>query len=128
MPTGTKAGQTVSVSVTTGSVANAVFVNSAAITTVGTRHTVTVVANGTQQTRAVEIGLAGDQTTQITSGLTAGEQVAVTATSTTGSGTGTGRGTFPGGGTGFGGGGAGFGGGGAGVGGGARGATTGGGR
>ena len=82
VPTGAKVGQTVSVSVTTGSVENAVYVNSAAITTVGTRHTVTVVSNGTQETRQVEIGLEGDEATQITSGVTAGEQVVLKTTST----------------------------------------------
>ncbi|MEU4427834.1 efflux RND transporter periplasmic adaptor subunit [Actinoplanes sp. NPDC024001] len=86
VPTGAKVGQTVSVSVTTGSVENAVLVNAAALTTVGNRHTVTVVANGVQETRSVEIGLEGDSATEITSGLTAGEQVVVrtTATSTSG--------------------------------------------
>jgi macrolide-specific efflux system membrane fusion protein len=82
VPTGAKVGQTVSVSVTTGSVADATFVNSAAVTTVGTRHTVTVVTNGTQETRQVEIGLEGDEATQITSGVTVGEAV-VLKTSTT---------------------------------------------
>jgi multidrug efflux pump subunit AcrA (membrane-fusion protein) len=94
VPSGAKPGQTVSVSVTTGTAADAIFVNSAAITTVGNRHTVTVVANGQREVRAVEIGLKGDQTTQITSGLQPGEEVAVvTASSTAGSG----AGGFPGG-------------------------------
>lgn len=95
VPTGAKPGQTVSVSVVTGEVADAVYVNAAAVTTVGNRHSVTVLAGGVQETRTVEIGLEGDQATQITSGLTAGEQVVITtASSTTGSGTG----GFPGGG------------------------------
>ncbi|MFD1369431.1 efflux RND transporter periplasmic adaptor subunit [Actinoplanes sichuanensis] len=118
VPTGAKVGQTVSVSVTTGSKENVVLVNAAAITTVGNRHTVTVVANGVQENRSVEIGLEGDSATEVTSGLTAGEQVVVKTTSTsTGSGTQQGGG-FPGGGTGFGGGG--FNGGGAAPGGGGR--------
>ena len=97
VPAGAKVGQTVSVMVTTGSVANALMVNSAAVTTVGTVHTVNVVVNGQAERRAVEIGLKGDQTTQITSGLQAGEMVEITtAATTTGSGTG-----FPGGGGGF---------------------------
>jgi len=83
VPTGAKPGQTVSVSVVTGEVADAVYVNAAALTTVGNRHTVTVLANGVQETRSVEIGLEGDQATQITSGLTAGEQVVITTASTT---------------------------------------------
>jgi macrolide-specific efflux system membrane fusion protein len=95
VPAGAKPGQTVSVSVVTGEVADAVFVNAAAVTTIGTRHTVTVLANGTQEVRQVEIGLEGDQATQITSGLTAGEQVVITTTATTTGGT---TGGFPGGG------------------------------
>ncbi|WP_236049546.1 efflux RND transporter periplasmic adaptor subunit [Paractinoplanes ovalisporus] len=100
VPTGAKAGQTVSVAVTTGSVENAVMVNAAAITTVGNRHSVTVVANGAQEVRQVEIGLEGDSATQITSGVEAGEQVQLTATSSTTTGGGT-QGGFPGGGAGF---------------------------
>jgi len=95
VPTGAKPGQTVSVSVVTGEVADAIYVNAAALTTVGNRHTVTVLANGVQEVRAVEIGLEGDQATQITSGLTAGEQVVITTASTT---TGSTTGGFPGGG------------------------------
>lgn len=105
VPAGAKAGQTVSVSVTTGSVENATFVNSAAITTVGNRHTVTVLSNGQQEVRPVEIGLEGDQATQITSGVEAGEQVVLKTTSTgTSGGNGFPGGGFPGGGN-FGGGG-----------------------
>ena len=94
VPPGAKVGQTVSVAVTTGSVADATFVNSAAITTVGNRHSVTVLANGVPEVRSVEIGLEGDEATQITSGVEAGEQVVLKAATTT---TGTGN-QFPGGG------------------------------
>ncbi|GAA3350080.1 HlyD family efflux transporter periplasmic adaptor subunit [Amorphoplanes nipponensis] len=94
VPAGARPGQTVSVAVVTGEVTDAVYVNAAALTTVGNRHTVTVLAGGVQQVRAVEIGLEGDQVTQITSGLTPGEQVVIT---TTGATTGT-TGGFPGGG------------------------------
>jgi macrolide-specific efflux system membrane fusion protein len=117
VPAGAKVGQTVSVSVTTGSKENVVLVNAAALTTVGNRHTVTVVADGVQENRSVEIGLEGDSATEITSGLTAGEQVVVKTTSTTTGGNQQGGG-FPGGGSGFGGGG--FNGGGGGPGGGGR--------
>jgi membrane fusion protein, macrolide-specific efflux system len=100
IPTGAKVGQTVSVSVTTGSVANAVYVNSAAVTTVGNRHTVTVLNNGVQQVTPVEIGLEGDEATQITSGVEAGQQVVLKTTTTSTSGTNgfPGGGNFPGGG------------------------------
>src|SRR5690349_7122104 len=49
VPTGAKPGQTVSVSVVTGEVSDAVYVNAAAVTTVGNRHTVTVLADGVQE-------------------------------------------------------------------------------
>jgi macrolide-specific efflux system membrane fusion protein len=95
VPSGAKPGQTVSVSVVTGEAQNAVYVNSAAVTSVGNRHTVTVESNGQQQIVPVEIGLQGDTTTQITSGLQPGQEVAVTvASSTSGSGTGFGGGRF----------------------------------
>jgi macrolide-specific efflux system membrane fusion protein len=113
VPAGAKVGQTVSVSVTTGSKEGVVYVNPAALTTVGNRHTVTVVANGVQESRSVEIGLEGDSATEITSGLTAGEQVTVKATSSSTSGSGAQMGGFPGGGGGLTGGGGNFGGGGA---------------
>ncbi|MEU4561240.1 efflux RND transporter periplasmic adaptor subunit [Actinoplanes sp. NPDC023936] len=112
VPTGAKVGQTVSVAVTTGSTENAVYVNPAALTTVGNRHTVTVVANGVQETRSVEIGLEGDSATEITSGLTAGEQVVVKTTSSSTTSGNQQQGGFPGGGGNFGGGGAAPGGGG----------------
>jgi macrolide-specific efflux system membrane fusion protein len=65
---------------------------------------VTLVANGQNEVRLVEVGVVGDTFTEVTSGLAAGEQVAI-VTSTTNSTTGTnGRGG------GFGGGGAGGGG------------------
>jgi macrolide-specific efflux system membrane fusion protein len=89
VPSGAKPGQTVSVSVVTGTAQNALFVNSAAVTSIGNRHTVTVETNGQRQIVPVEIGLQGDSTTQITAGLQAGQEVAVPlASSTSGSGTG----------------------------------------
>ncbi|WP_250037412.1 efflux RND transporter periplasmic adaptor subunit [Paractinoplanes maris] len=97
VPTGVKAGQTVSVAVTTGSVENALMVSSAAVTTAGNRHTVTVLDGAAEQVRPVEIGLVGDTVTQITSGVDAGERVVLKATTTTSTGT---RGGFPAGGTG----------------------------
>jgi macrolide-specific efflux system membrane fusion protein len=106
VPAGAKPGQTVSVSVVTGTAEDAVYVNSAAVTTAGNRHTVTVLSGGRQQVRAVEIGLEGDQATQITSGVEPGEQIVITAAAaTTGGNTarlpgGGGLGGFPGGGAG----------------------------
>jgi macrolide-specific efflux system membrane fusion protein len=104
VPAGAKPGQTVSVSVVTGTAEDAVYVNSAAVTTVGNRHTVTVSSGGGQQVRTVEIGLKGDQATQIVSGVEPGEQVVITAAAPGAGGTtarlpgGAGVGGFPGGG------------------------------
>ena len=63
------------VTVTTGSSANAVLVPNSAITTIGTRHVVTVVANGKSQVTAVTVGLAGADVSQVTAGLKVGQAV-----------------------------------------------------
>ena len=84
---------------------------------------VTVVKDGKRTTRRVETGVAGDSTTQVVSGLSAGDQVIVTSTSAAagaaasgaaGAGARTGLGGGPAGAGGLGGGGGGFGGGGGG--------------
>lgn len=76
LPTGAKPGQTVSVTVVTGTAANVTYVNSAAVTVSGSRYTVTVrKADGTTEKRTVQVGLAGDDAYEITSGLTVGEKV-----------------------------------------------------
>jgi macrolide-specific efflux system membrane fusion protein len=98
VPDNVKAGQSVEVSVTVGQVENAVYVNSAALTSVGNRHTVTVLENGQQVARTVEIGLEGDQATEIKSGLTVGERVVVRTSSTTSTSGNAPGGGFPGGG------------------------------
>lgn len=122
VPDGVRPGQTVSVSTVVGQAQDVVLVRSAALTSAGNRHLVTVLVNGSPQVRQVEIGLQGDDTTEIRSGLTVGDQVVVRlSTGTTGSGSGTGG--FPGGGLpggGFPGGGGGFRGGVGGAGGGGR--------
>ena len=63
------------VTVTTGSAANAALVPNSAITTIGTRHVVTVVANGKSQVTAVTLGLAGTDVSQVTAGLKVGQAV-----------------------------------------------------
>ncbi|MFC4069451.1 efflux RND transporter periplasmic adaptor subunit [Actinoplanes subglobosus] len=83
-PDGAKPGQTVTVSVVTGSVENAVMVNAVAVTTIGNRRTVTVLdAAGKQEVRQVQVGLEGDDAAQITSGLASGERVVIPTTTTT---------------------------------------------
>jgi macrolide-specific efflux system membrane fusion protein len=100
LPEGVRAGQTVNVSVTVGQVDNVVYVNSAAVTSVGGRHTVTVVDGDQRVVRAVEIGLEGDSATEIKSGLAVGDQVLIDLSTSSDQGTLPGPGGFPGGGPG----------------------------
>jgi macrolide-specific efflux system membrane fusion protein len=96
-PDGAKPGQTVTVAVVTGSAENAVMINSAAVTATGNRRTVTVLDSaGKQELRPVQVGLEGDDATQITSGLASGERVVLPVADTTSATT-----TSPRGGTGF---------------------------
>jgi multidrug efflux pump subunit AcrA (membrane-fusion protein) len=96
-PPGIKQGQTANVQVNTSVVHNALYVSSAAITSAGGQHTVSVLNDdGTQTTITVEVGLEGDQTTEITSGLSEGDRVVISSGTGTSSGFPTGG--FPGGG------------------------------
>lgn len=108
-PTSIKAGMSASVDVVTESKQGVVAVATAAVQSQGGQSYVNKLVNGQQERTAVEVGLQGDSTTEIVSGLVAGDQVviatgSITSTSTgTGAGTGTGRtgsGTLTGGGTG----------------------------
>jgi signal transduction histidine kinase len=115
LPTGIRIGQSTTVVVTIQTKANVLAVPNAAVTTVGGFSVVTL-AGQSQPTR-VQIGLVGDSFTEITSGLTAGQQVVLPAVNTSGTTTnpfGGGFGGFGGGGFGGGGFGGGTGGGGAG--------------
>ena len=101
-PDGLRPGQSASVVITVAEAQNALSVPAAAVTTVGSNSIVTVQENGQNVPRPVQVGIRGESTVQITSGLTEGESVVLTATAATGTGTGRtgGTGTFPGGGTG----------------------------
>jgi macrolide-specific efflux system membrane fusion protein len=115
-----KPGMTASVSVTIAEKDNVVQVPSAAVTGTGRTARVTIMKNGVSQTVPVVAGLAGDSSTEIVSGLTAGQTyvISTTVARTTATGTGTAAttpGARPGGGLGGLGGGGGFGGGGGGV-------------
>jgi HlyD family secretion protein len=68
-------GATASMSISSGSVDNVLTVPSAAVTTVGANHTVTVRRNGVDTVVPVETGLVGDATTEITGGLAEGDVV-----------------------------------------------------
>jgi multidrug efflux pump subunit AcrA (membrane-fusion protein) len=117
-PATVRDGMTADVDVIVASKTGVLEVPSAAITTVGTRSTVTVLHGTTQTPVPVVPGVVGSSTTQIVSGLTAGEKVVlptVTVAAASGaatSGAATAGGGFGGGGFGGGGfGGGGFGGG-----------------
>ncbi|MFJ9784054.1 efflux RND transporter periplasmic adaptor subunit [Amycolatopsis sp. NPDC101161] len=103
-PDGLRPGQSASVVITVAEAQNALSVPAAAVTTAGNTNIVTVQQNGQNVTRQVQIGIRGEATVQITSGLTEGENVVLTATAATGTTGGNGRnggtGGFPGGGTG----------------------------
>ncbi|HEX3807313.1 MAG TPA: biotin/lipoyl-binding protein [Gaiellaceae bacterium] len=77
-----KDGMSANVSDTVDEQDNVLNVPSSAVTGSGASARVTVVKNGVQQTTPVVAGLKGDTTTEIVSGLTAGEQV-VTSTGAT---------------------------------------------
>jgi macrolide-specific efflux system membrane fusion protein len=100
--------QSASVVITVAEAENALSVPAAAVTTAGNTNIVTVQENGQNVPRQVQVGIRGESTVQITSGLTEGENIVLTATAASGTG-GTGRtgtggtggtGGFPGGGTG----------------------------
>ncbi|MGH9011047.1 MAG: efflux RND transporter periplasmic adaptor subunit [Acidimicrobiia bacterium] len=75
VPAGVKPGMTANVAVITARRDDVITVPSAAISTTGGVSTVKVRTNGVDETRTVVTGLKGDGTTEITSGLAAGEQV-----------------------------------------------------
>ncbi|MEU5993961.1 biotin/lipoyl-binding protein [Spirillospora sp. NPDC047418] len=98
VPSGVRLGQTATVEITVAKAEDVLYVPSAAVRTAGGQSTVTVVRNGEQNTVTVEIGVKGDQGTEIKSGLEEGDQIAVTSTSGSGTSGTTGRQGFPGGG------------------------------
>lgn len=71
-------GQSANVTVTTASVAGVLYVSSSAVRDIHDgAGTVTVRTGGRDEDRTVQIGLRGDQYTQITSGLSEGDQVVI---------------------------------------------------
>jgi HlyD family secretion protein len=75
-------GSTAQVAIRTDSVAAAVAVPTSAVTTQGSRHTVTVLAHGAASTVAVGVGAVGGTWTAITSGLDVGQVVVLADLST----------------------------------------------
>lgn len=105
-PPTVKLGMTAQVNVVVSSKTNVLEVPTSAITTTGRVSTVTVLRNGKQTVENVTTGLKGDNTTEILSGLSAGQEVVeptVTVGAATSSSSGSGTGTLTGGGLGGGG-------------------------
>ncbi|MFL6055565.1 MAG: efflux RND transporter periplasmic adaptor subunit [Actinoallomurus sp.] len=94
-PAGLRIGATATVRVTTAQAQDVLYVPTAAVRTAGGRSTVTVLQGGKQVLRVVQIGVQGDQGTEITSGLKEGDQVLLTLSATAGTG-GFPSGRFPG--------------------------------
>jgi HlyD family secretion protein len=114
VPAGVKPGMTASVTVTVNRREGVLNLPSAAVRGTGTSATVSVMNGKVQTTKTVGVGLRGDTTTEITSGLNAGDTVVLPSGTISGVSTqlGTGTGTrFGGGGLGGGGLGGGLGGG-----------------
>jgi macrolide-specific efflux system membrane fusion protein len=84
VPKTVRLGQTTSVQVIVAKADNVLAVTSSSIRTAGGQNTVTVLQNGQQVTKRVEIGVKGDTTTEIKSGLNEGDQVVRTTTGGTG--------------------------------------------
>jgi macrolide-specific efflux system membrane fusion protein len=101
-PKAVRLGETATVQVTTARANNVLAVPSAAVQTAGGQSTVTVLSQGRQVATPVQVGLEGDQTTEIVSGLSEGQQVVISST-TASTGGGFPGGGFPGGGIGGGG-------------------------
>ncbi|MEV4469525.1 biotin/lipoyl-binding protein [Nonomuraea sp. NPDC049504] len=104
VPDQIRLGQTATVEVITGRAENVVTVPSTAISTSGGRATVTVLRDGRQVRTPVEVGVQGATLTEITSGVSEGDEIvppSTPSTPSTGQRTGGGQrfgGGFPGGG------------------------------
>jgi multidrug efflux pump subunit AcrA (membrane-fusion protein) len=103
VPAGVKPGMTASVTITVDRREGVLNLPSAAVRGTGTSGTVTVVSGSTQTTKTVGVGLRGDTTTEITSGLSAGDTVVLSSGTVSGVSTQLGTGTRFGGGAGLGG-------------------------
>lgn len=89
-------GMSTTVAVVVASAAGTLELPSSAVTTTGSVSTVQLLRNGRQTTQVVTVGLVGDSTTQILSGLSPGDQVVEPTVTVSGAGTtGTGTGGGP---------------------------------
>ncbi|MYW03148.1 biotin/lipoyl-binding protein [Streptomyces sp. SID3343] len=80
-----RTGQTANVSVVVAQADAALQVPSAAVTGTGSAATVRILVDGVEQRRTVGVGVVGDQTTQVVSGLTEGEEIVIGTTAVAGS-------------------------------------------
>lgn len=88
-PSGLRPGQSASVVITVAEADGVLSVPAAAVRTSGTTNVVTVEQNGQPVSRQVEVGVRGESTVEIKSGLEEGDSVVLTAASpTTSSGSG----------------------------------------
>jgi len=84
VPAGVKPGMTASVTITVDRRDGVLNVTSAAVRGTGTAATVTVLTGKTQATRTVTVGLRGDTTTEIASGVSAGDVLVLPSTTLSG--------------------------------------------
>lgn len=82
-PSGLRPGQSASVVITVAEADNVLSVPAAAVRTSGTTNVVTVEQNGQPVSRQVEVGVRGESTVEIKSGLQEGDSVVLTAASPT---------------------------------------------
>ncbi|SMC91380.1 efflux RND transporter periplasmic adaptor subunit [Kibdelosporangium aridum] len=102
-PAQLRPGQSASVAITVAKAADAIAIPSAAMRTVGTTHTVNLLVNGQETSRAIEIGVRSESLVQVTSGLNVGDQVVLPTAPATSNQQERGGGSFGGGGLGGGG-------------------------
>jgi len=81
-PDGLRPGQSASVVITVAEADNVLTVPAAAVQTTGENSSVTVEENGQQVRKRVEVGVRGESTVEIKSGLNEGDRVVLTATAT----------------------------------------------
>jgi multidrug efflux pump subunit AcrA (membrane-fusion protein) len=77
---GVRAGMSASAEVVVEQVKDAVTVPSEAISSLGSGKTVTVEADGKEETKTIKTGLVGDEDTEVISGLKAGETLVLPET------------------------------------------------
>jgi len=80
VPKGVRPGATASVVITTSTATDVLELPTAAITSLGSRYTVTLVKGTTRQVTPIEVGVAGGTTTVVTGGLSESDTVELPTT------------------------------------------------